>query len=249
MNRRSFQFWGAGLPAGEFAKALAALGVLGSHDSVEAAEEKRHRFVWRPPSLPRADDAQQLADAWTKLTASRDRDGKPRIEIDPGFDSRAIVDAMWVQETLAHEAVDAGAVSIRAEEPVAKVVLAWPLRIGVLPSPASDRLLEEFRSYYHAGRLTTFVELSATQRECDLLMLPFALKESLAELSLLPSAIRCDLAIVLGEQDATPRIATSLIGAIRALTRSAGVAIAPTAQRLRGDWFGALLDQIGRAHV
>ncbi|HEV7764551.1 MAG TPA: hypothetical protein VGQ76_06080 [Thermoanaerobaculia bacterium] len=238
MNRRSFGFWGVDLSPADFACALAEAGIVEGDEKL---------LIWRLsadhlPILRNSDNGKEYAERW-KL-----RGGNPRIEIDPAFDTRQIVDAAWVFETLSIPEVGAGAVYIRAEEPVAKVVLEWPLRIGVLPSTEASVLLKEFRQYHYADKLVTFVELSDAERECDVLVLPFALRQSVAHLAAAPFPVRCDLAIILGPTDASARSAMSLVGAIRSLSRGAGVALAPTAEKMRGYWFGRFIDEISHNH-
>lgn len=244
MNRRSFGFWGVDLSTADFAAALAAAGVLAGNEPLEDAERERGLLVWRSPleRLGLLRDAREYAAKWKQYIATKDVRERPRIEIDPEFDSRRIVDAMWVLETLSIPEVQAAAVYIRAEEPVAKVVLEWPIRIGVLPSATASSLLAELRGYHH-HKLIKLVTLSEKRRECDVLLLPGSLKQSVAELAALPFNMRCDVAIVLGASDATPRNATALIATIRSLSRSAGVAVTPTTGN-KLPWFWRFIDEI-----
>ncbi|HYC62226.1 MAG TPA: hypothetical protein VEK79_21930 [Thermoanaerobaculia bacterium] len=242
MNRRSFGFWGVDLSPSDFAKALAAAGIEGE---LEKESGVRQLLTWRPPDLDKLrthDDAREQLARWNAYLSGWGE--TPRIEIDPGFDTRALVDAAWVHETLSTREVDAASVYIRADEPVAKVVLAWPVRVGVLSTTEASALLDAFRQYHYADKLVTFVTLDESHRECDVFVSPNALRRTVADLAALPFPIRCDLAIVLGATDASARNMMSLISALRTLSRSAGVALAATHASTRLHWFSSFIDEI-----
>jgi hypothetical protein len=260
MNRRDFGLWGIELSPGEFAQALAALGVLGglgfwpgtpSTDpeldrSLEQAFQEANRplqwrMVWHPSFGPPGPSCRALADAWQR---SLERFGKPRLEVN----RYPLQEALWIVEELSRAEVGAASVYIQIEDDLEVAVgWQWPLRVGLLPGPASAGLrgeLEAVQEGNWAGRLAQLVELGGVEESCDLLLLPLDLPAALVEVLTFPGSLRADCVLVLGRAGAPAERLTPLLEALRTQVRTAGVGLATVPSGSQGRWFKALLREL-----
>jgi hypothetical protein len=259
MHRRDFGPWGVDLADDEFARALAALGVLmaSSTDATPASiserlaslgenaarpvrwslsvDPRRLDEVGIPPSLATA-----LAAWWQHSPLS----GRVRLEIDQfapllaGFDPPSTLP--WIAHELSRTAVNARSVFVGMDEPAADSVWHWPLRIGFLSDLASRALEQQCRMLTHEAAwispLVVPVDMQDPRGECDVLVLPMDLRTALSAVTVLPAAPRAGCIAVLGRQKGGADQWFRLIVGLRGAARTSGVIVAGLPARYEMDW-------------
>jgi hypothetical protein len=266
VNRKSFGSWGIDLSDDEFAKALAALGVLRGRSSrgwqsftkstdVHAAL-KRHALVernilaWNVSSNSRQSilsgaPAALFAKAWDLFRGGFNPYVNPlRIEIE----STEQDDPLWLIEQLCREAVGARSVYVRADHPGGDAGWNWPLRVGFFTDETSQglrqRITESIGEHDWLGKLVDFANVTSDDDKCDLLLVPHTPRRALAALLELQTPVRADCIIVLEQSRETAQRTFAAIEAIRALAHTSGVVMAPINDHCRADWFRDLIREL-----
>lgn len=263
-GRNDFGAWGAELGAGDFARALAAAGVVNAAATWAAAGDvvgatTALRAVatsspkWILPWRLSGDEARAfaggeargrpsaaaLAGAWAALVSGG---MSPRLEIT----SQDVGAVFWTAAQLAREEVSAASVYVRRDEPQVPVAWEWPLRVGLLADPESRAVRTRLTRTDFPGWMpvvTTFVEVG-DDAPCDLLLLPFDLERAVAAALSARRPLHADATIVLGGARGSARRQAALVDALRAGVRTSGVALLG-ADATRGDlegWFIALVE-------
>ena len=164
MDRRDFRTWGVELSAGDFAQALAAVGVLQAAlsrwplfdstpdgiaemlNAVSSAPERR-AVQWGMFETPsrlaqyvQPTPASVLADAWRRSGLP----GRASLQLEARgpypHETSAPGDLVWVAQQLARPEVGVRSVYVRVDEPAVEVGWQWPMRVGVLRDPRSSAL-------------------------------------------------------------------------------------------------------------
>lgn len=272
MDRSAFGRWGAELPEGRFACAVAALGVIAGNRSrsrtpIRSSEKaigllrQVQGFPSPTPwcassdwfaagdSLPAS--ATALADAWSKRLAEVNgirlelSSDQPQRPPSPGR-------LAWYARLLAHPDVRARSVYVRADEPSIEVGWQWPLRIGFLRDERSGTLKTaieaEVRAHPWLQPLATIVDAESADGLCDLLLLQGDLRGSLAQLAALPSPPTADCVVVVGDAYGSMEQRAGLIAGMRAAARTSGVAIAQLQAPRAARWYRELMRELSHAH-
>lgn len=236
MDRSSLGGFGADLPDGELAQALAALCALGASQhqvtyygfDVDEAVEQLLRssqdglcgigveWITRSPDAAAA----MFAKVWRAFLIQHPH---PRLEIQ-GFG----LTAQWLARICQHPKVGAGSVYLRMDEPTYPVAWEWPLRLGVLglskTSPSQMQLTVALESVGFRN-LWTVVDMEQPAAECELLLLPGDLRQGLADVLDAPHRPRADCVLVLGENSLSDARQFALQTALRHQAMTAGVAV------------------------
>lgn len=265
-RRNDFGAWGAERGAGDFARALAAAGVVnaaatwatagdvaGATAALRAVAAGSTKWIlpWRLSEdearafaggeAPGRPSAAALAGAWAALVSGG---MSPRLEIT----SQDVGAVFWAAAQLAREEVSAASVYVRRDEPQVPVAWEWPLRVGLLADPESRAVRTRLTRPDFPGWMpvvTTFVELGH-DTPCDLLLLPFDLERAVAAALSARRPLHADATIVLGGARGSAWRQAALVDALRAGVRTSGVALLG-ADATRGDlegWFIALVETL-----
>ncbi|MCE3271555.1 MAG: hypothetical protein K0S57_1952 [Ramlibacter sp.] len=243
MDRGDLGMFGAGLPDGELAQALAAQGVLAQLGAVSWSPIDVNDAIgrmlqagadgvcevaswWLPPDkkIP-YDPAAELAEAWRGFVAQHPQ---PRLEVQGGDAGAAAESASWLARICRHPDVSAGSVFLRVDQPAWAVAWEWPLRMGVLGAAAASARGKRLQAaldrtgYRH---LWSVVDMARPGAECDLLLLPGDLRQALAEVLAAPQRPRADCVLVLGGTQVSEARGLTLAAALRRETRTAGVGV------------------------
>lgn len=129
--------------------------------------------------------------------------------------------------------------SLFLASPAATANRRWqlPLRVGLLPDTASQRLLLKLRDTMPYDWLVRYFEMRPGQENCDLLLLPHRLPEALALLLKLPYRLTASCALILGVTDPEASNAPALITAMQEQLGSAAVGLLSLPVDTRGYWF------------
>jgi hypothetical protein len=245
MSRADLGAWALDLDDATLARALAALGML--HASGLGAAPVADPFSLRDP------DRDPVALAWPDLTTgalpdplalaggweAQMRGRRLRLEITPPPRLR---DVLWLADLLSRDEVGAASVYVRADQPDGDAGWRWPLVVGVLPDAESDRLLGELAvDQIPWPQLVEVRVLADARPDCDLLLLPWGPRAALGRLTGASRAIRADCVVALGRFDEPGERVMALAPAIRALARSAGLALTRVPRRARSAWFRELV--------
>jgi hypothetical protein len=252
MSRSSFGFWGAELNDEDFAKALAALGVLwgtrkfaGSlppnmnlkevkrelASAIASARKGDEVLPWtfdeKPSELASyqtSPDAGLLSRAWTKAVPTN-RPPKLRLEIQPDTWGKSILP--WIVEQLSHEAVGAKSVYERIEPRRALVQWNWPLRVGVLDEADARQLENALHQHHWGSRLCSVETVGISAWSSDVLILPSSLRQGLGELLQRAPQARASCTMLLGGLDEPWERAQPLVEALLSQTNASCVCISP----------------------
>jgi hypothetical protein len=254
MSRTTFGAWGVGLQPGDFACAIAALGVLqGSswHQAISGApsditarlieiqDEAKGALPWeeyippeQAPSRP-----EPFVEGW-KAFQSRGA-GAIRLQVRT---YRLI--PLWILDQLSRPEVGAESVHIAKDRKSPNTRWHWPLRTGFLQDRASKLVLDELRtrisSALWAGELVTLLELDGSVSRCDLLVIPSAARPALASILSMPSPPQADCAILLGPVT-TGAQTLRIMDRIDDELRTNAIAWANPGRASSADWFLELI--------
>jgi len=275
VHRRDFGTWGIELSDGEFAQALAALGVLAwkwhewsgkTPDLAQLAAELGRltqadmavvpwAVAMTPDSLPvfsYLPDARTLAITWKEGLGRR----RFRLEIDrisplnAGFDPPSTLP--WISAQLSRPEVGAQSVYVRADEPRLDAGWGWPLRVGVLRDPDSTNLGQQLSDFLQraewARPLAKVVDGQVADAESDILLLPGDVRSALASVASLPRPTRADCTVVLGRARGADDQWYRLVEGIRAAVRTSGVVVADISTKDPRHWFHDLLRELSHNH-
>jgi hypothetical protein len=275
MHRRDFGPWGVDLPDDEFARALAALGVLMASSSIPtdatsasiserltplgenaarlvrwslSVDPRRLNEVGIPPNL-----AMALAAGWQHSPLS----GRVRLEIDQfapllaGFDPPSTLP--WIAHELSGTAVNARSVFVGMDEPAADSGWHWPLRIGFLSDPASRALEQRCRTLTREAAwispLVVLVDVEDPGGECNLLVLPMDLRAALSAITALRTAPRADCVVVLRREQGGADQWFRLVVGLRGAARTSGVLVARLAARDEMDWVAGVVRELSHSNA
>lgn len=254
--RNYFATWGRDLSDGDFACALAALGVLdnqfASGTGLRAADLVRPvEWRWLGHFFGDADQpvhagAQSLAE-WWKAQIFR---GKIRLEVDPssrlrGVDSMAML--TWIVGELSRPEVGARSVYLRVDRPSVTVGWRWPIRVGFLGDPESQALkerLEVVRAESWMGPLVSVVDAERPRSGCDLLLLPGGIRQALSMATGMAKPVRADCVIVLGRTEGDAGHWYRMIDGLRAAVRTSGVAVMQRGTADIEEWFRGVVARL-----
>jgi hypothetical protein len=263
MNRRDFHTWGVDLPSAEFAKALAAAGALESvrtTDTVdtlvdqlgEAVNTKEGIIAWRFPkgdplrAITKLPPAGVLAQAWSQFQTLQK---KPRLEVNAYFtgenDPRL---PLWILEQLSRSEVDASSVFVPISDPAVAVSWRWPLRVGLVSRASSEAFTNVFRSEVNlpewVRRLAKVTELTESNPECDVLLLPFELRNAMLELLRLPFRIKADCTLLISDLPTEVMEAPLTMQVLRTAVQTAGVGLVTIKPDQYLNWFVDLIAEL-----
>jgi len=263
MSRSSFGFWGAELNDGEFAKALAAYGVLvaGGRAIVSGADledlkkdlrhtqEDSEMVPWGLRSEPgelmsfyTPPDAGLLARAWSETVWP----SRPRLEIQPDTRGQSILP--WIVEELSYPAVGARSVYLRIEPRRALVQWNWPLHVRMLDEADRRQLENALRPHDWGLKLCSVETIGISAGSSDFLILPLSLRQGLGKLlQQVPRARTCCI-LVLGGIDESWERAQPLVQALLTQTNASGVCIATAPSGLWASWFTELVREMSHDH-
>ena len=237
MDRGLWRGWGVELNDDDFVRAAAAFltkHALGITSDANLAAAIRGRSGKDAPPLEiampsRAEgEAAMLRNIW----------GFAISESGPRFELRPEDTALWA--ILAHAGVRASSVFFRDDTPQAKVVLDWPLRIGILPDARADEA-QAIVAGCHWPHLVETVRLGATNTECELLLIPGGVSCAGAALLQHRHPLRADVVLVLGAPDLRAGNSISFLQTMRDHANAGGIVIASTFRDQRDAWFNELI--------
>ena len=239
MPRQNYGTWGLQLDHSRFAQALtvASIAAFMRPETVDAtltdwlADLKPEG---REGNLlvcgePYRDDLARLDPLECVQAFEKALKGRPfRLEVVRAWDS-----PRWLCAQLAHPAVGAEGVYARIDEPSVDVTWEWPIWIGLLDDRQSRRMRERLEMAIKESRwmprLIRVVNVAESPGECDLLLLPYDLREALAAAAANPTPIRADCTMVLGRGSSVDGETMALMAGLRGAVRTSGVILANTA--------------------
>jgi hypothetical protein len=203
--------------------------------------------------------ARILAEAWSKFIEqyrepppgeySTQSERRVRLEVTKLHDELPErTDYFWLVEELSRPAVGVVSVYVRSENPSARISWNWPLQVGFLPDETSRELRESVEALCHEGgwmaRLIEIVTLEAGRSSCDLLLLPFELREALVSVLRYAPSARADCVLVLGRVKDSPQRALPLVHAMQSHMRTGGVGLFYVQYDDRLAWFKELIREL-----
>ena len=270
MSRRDFGAWGLELSDDDFACALAAAGVLlaatgpwwldrdvatleeyldGALQGGDVPVPWAYALPFRSFSqVQLVGPAARFASAWRKAVGGRPRGPRLVIELHrplhAWFGFPEVPPYPWLIEQLSRPAIGASSVYLRQDAPEAEISWAWPLRIGLLGDPTSDGLRQEIAVNRWHPALTEIVTVPAPGVECDVLLLPFDLRNALLAVMEAPAPLRADCVVVLGGPARSDANIESRMLSLRAEARTAGVLVGDVAADDRARWLNVLMNEL-----
>ncbi|HEY0017253.1 MAG TPA: hypothetical protein VGC13_13165 [Longimicrobium sp.] len=258
MSRERFQTWGTALSAEDFRNALAAAGVLSSLAAPADAEDlltaklgtgdepARWRFPWdeldrRRKPVP-LEQVRALAAAWRGALgrAALDREGNSQARLLLHLEGAGTA-AGWVVRELSRSG--AGAVSVDQGRR-GRVRWTWPLQVGCLDDPASRRLMGQLRETRYSDTLSPVQTLHGRGETCDLLVLPYSLREAAAVLMAQVPPVKASCVVVLGGTLEPWERTVELQATLRREAGAAGVLVASVPEGARAPWFEQLVVEL-----
>ncbi len=238
--------------------------------AAQIAETVRSRMAeniieWElPPDLFTGDEfiknsnkvpAAAFAKAWTKAINSLERRFEKKLSVNSGQTESGI---FWLIEQLSKPEIGIASVYADIKKEISEIVWDYPLRIGLLPEDeAADQFRQEaeplnFSGQPLIGTHIEFIDIKPENSECNILLLPYGLKESVAKILQCPNSLRAGCVFVLGNMDESEESSISLINTLRTQSHSAGVYILPIFPvtyedrqlNLRQFWFKQLIREI-----
>jgi hypothetical protein len=220
--------------------------------SIRLPEQWERQQAFPPP-------ARLLAEAWNKFIEryrepprgvySTLSDRRVRLEVNVlRGESHERADYFWLVGELSRPAVGLVSIYVQSENPSARIGWNWPLQVGFLPDEASRELRESVEALCREGgwiaRLVELVTLGAEGSSCDLLLLPFDLREALASVLRYAPSARADCLLVLGRVKDSPLRALPLVHAMQSHMRTGGVGLSYVPSDDRLDWFKELIREL-----
>lgn len=182
-----------------------------------------------------------------------------RIEIAERYDYPTFqgeFDLFWIVAQLSRPKVRADSVFVEIPENTSKIIWDYPLRIGLLNDTKSRQLREELEvlRFGQQSLLNTHIKLidvSRSGQNCDLLVLPHSLRDSLSALLQSPNALQAGCVLVLGKMEDSRERAMPIIETLRTQARAEGIALVHVLPEkveneglnLRQIWFKELVRQ------
>lgn len=262
MNRTWFGAWAVHLPASDFACAMAALGVLQAGSWEKASElpqaeiianrlreiEGRsqgalHWRAYRPPSdweVP----PEPFVESWQRFLKLRG--GPLRVEVER-FSPHGEVGFFWLLSQLSLPTVGVSSIYYGKSKNSPNTRWHWPLRVGFLPDAESQALLTNIkkglRSKVWVKQLVSLVDLRGGD-QCDLLLLPHALRLAPVPILSLDSPPQADCVVVLGRMDRSEVQTMRLVDFLDHEVGTNAIAVAPPSQISPAEWFFTLLKNL-----
>ncbi|MEO8193808.1 MAG: hypothetical protein ABI681_08145 [Gemmatimonadales bacterium] len=260
--RNYFGTWGRELSDGDFACALAALGVLDKHsltgphedaderlelapaELVQPVEWKLLRPFFAAPDLPENVSARDLAESWKRSGLPE----KVRLEVDRSstfyrVDSAAMLP--WVVSELSRPEVKARSVYLRVDRPSVTVGWQWPARIGFLGDEESQELKKRLDDVIQGEGwirpLVRAVDAEQSRSGCDILLIPAGIRKSLSLAAGLSRPVHADCTIVIGRTEGDAAHWYRMVEGLRASLRTSGVVVAQRGTDDIEKWFMALV--------
>jgi len=268
MSKSAFGWWGNELDDNDFACALAALGVAEAHYhcrpvpskiqelkiAIDKALSRKEAVPWTligPPEefvdYARMTDASTLRDAW-KAGLNNYR-GRIRLEIQPergGGYSWVNAHLPWLVDQLSNDAVGLASTYVLDEIPGptkdATTKWNWPVRIGYFSDFESLSLSKNLHESWLIDELAIIRPMVKSNDTCDMLLLPWPLREALNKLLGMSFQIRASCVVILGGLDEPWERALHLIDAMKSQAGSAGVCVTTVPATSRENWFTILVE-------
>lgn len=251
MDRSTFGRFGHDLTEDEFAKALAAAGVLAATGTSLAlpVEDLRlhlgwavqHKWAivpWASPALKKVldrADAGALAEAWYSAVVVRQR--APRIEVSLGGRTAGTRIDPWLLSTLSLPSVGAAAVYALIDRAPVEAAFNWPLRFGFF----GDATARTFgASIFQAGYFNELIAEVPEGEQPDLIVAPHDLRLAVSAAPAEPQR-KADCVLLLGGLGIPRENAAELLESLRHSIATAGVAVMDVPPERR---VGAALDVV-----
>jgi hypothetical protein len=247
MDRRTFGAWGLELSDGDFACAVAAVGVLAAQPLGAAfapaellplltqadIEHRAVPWVW-PSARLQGGVAAALAVAWRQAIATM----AVRLEI-AGYGHDA--NLPFLVDTLGNDDVGAS-VYARAETDDPYRAWHWPLRVGV---PDGATLLRQAvaDNRWNGTHFDVFA-IEEETRPFDLLLLPFTARRAAKYVLALPRPARVGLVVLLDGLGSTWGRSRALLATVQTELRSAAIAVANIPPTEAQDWWLYVLEAL-----
>ena len=268
MSRSLFGVWGAHLPQESFARAVAAVALLGvgrdGPPPVAAAADLgaaggelavlrlehlaglQSAIARGGADLPPAED---FVAAWECFSASRlrPRDGERsllRLEIEPQLGADLLParpDLFWLLGLLLGSGADlASSAYLRLDRPQRPLVWRSPLRVAVLGDTHAGGLAAALA----ASRWPDLLRVVGPADECELLLLAEDLRHGLARVLQSPRRLRAACVLVLGGAGVAGERILPLVAALRVEVLGGGVGIVAVERERQGEYVDSLLAQL-----
>ncbi len=258
MNRADFGHWGASLSADDFARALAAAGVLAAGEAgavhppgpdavfgrLRAALESVEPgglVHWRPPVAP-LPDADMLAAKWREATGIAGRPFRLVIEgLDPADSPTWLIDALG-RATLGFASVYVAPWT--PPQPVASVTWSWPVDIGLLPDDRSRALGTSIAADLMLETIIDVHQIGPEHEACNLLLLPYDLRDAL--IHALATPVRASCVVVLGAGNEPWERMRPMLETLVSHARASAIVVAAVPDHQRTEWLGALMQELSQ---
>lgn len=254
MSRASFGLWGTSLSDDDFARALAAAGVLQAALDPFASPTKgllqalaSEEFLrWNMPRHSLSSTVQEahvaaLARSWADFKAATN---PPRLCLNAAGDITEPI-MPWIVNQLQRGAVGANSVFFELTG-VAHPAWNWPVQIGVFPGRSGEYLIDRLHQFHTISdyKVAHVYELSRNRPSCDILVLtestPLALKRVLA--SSLDERARVVI-ITGGGDNEWPRTVEQLF-ALQSKLGASGFVLIEEPPLDPGEFIGQLVDNL-----
>ncbi len=274
MSRNLFSSWAAGLADGEFAQALACVGLARQpQPSFEPADldamvkdgfdaETRllsiHAKAIAWLAFPHRENkvfdksiapATQYVKLWQTLLARLRRGAGDliRIEILPEFPEREPRQPLFALQWLAKELgrPEVGVSSVTVRREAPGLEVGWGWPMRIgVLAGQPSAALRKLLDGRPWPEMFELVLADRGERECDLLLLDADLRGALAQVLAVSRRMTADCTVVLGGAGVDDTRAARLAASLRTEARTSGIAIADVAPDARNVWLGDLLREI-----
>ncbi len=265
MGRSIFKSWGSELTAEEFAKALAAYGILEaaipnsewvkynlqdlnsivdqymenlSVDENTGSAYQYKNVMWRLVHMPdpNSEFPTLLIELWTQLSA------RWRIRLEILWTPEINSITPWLITTLSQASLGTESVYVSYIDPTAFVHWSWPLQTGVLDHQDTQSLVAELQNRWWSN-LSNITLLHEDNDVCDLLLLPFSLGECLSKVKD-TSPVKASMVIVLGGMPDPWEKSEALKTALMIEIDAAAIAILDIKAGDHLSWYNNLIEEI-----
>ena len=272
MSRSVFKSWGSDLAPEEFAKALAAYGIL---------EAGFQDLEWMKYNLQ---DLNFIMDQYMDKLSVNETTGSPyhyknvmwllnrmpgeRLkDVGASLESLSILTELWTQlsakwdirleilwtpeineftpwliTTLSLPDLRTRSVYVSYGDPAAFVNWSWPLNVGVLDNQDAQSFTDKLQERWWSN-LSNIIILDEDEDVCDLLLLPFSLAEGLSKVRH-SSPVKASLVIVLGGMSDNWQRSEAEKTELMIKIGAAGIAILDIKEKDQIQWYNYLIEEI-----